>query len=188
MKPSISILNGKIWVSWGTEHSIEITQISDFRRASDGGQLPNQLTDREIEQLLKRCHKLRSPQKLSRISYAPSTLIALSLVLSVFWLGSGLMYQIQNIPFVPPISDSAELPLPVGASCSVSGSSDVIPGYNKELHSSLSKQQSNQIVEARETLENLSDVSTGVSKGTAAFGYSQSVSDAATHYSFGYGE
>lgn len=187
MKPSISLLNETIWITWGASESVEVSQISDLKRKSDNGKLPDNLSDRQLHQLLNRIHKLRSARTSSRLHCIPGALIGFALVLSVFWLGSGLMYQLQTNPVENTRSTSSDLTLPItGSSCSGGNADGLIPGYDKDLHSSFSKSQNDQRLMAKKIQGELSDVSNEIANGNVGFGYANEKSDAPTQYTFGY--
>lgn len=170
MKATISVLNEKVWITWAAFDAVEVNSVYDLQRVTDGGKLPDQLTDKEIVKVRNTIHRLRKkPSPL--VSHISRIIYSLALLLSIFWLGTGLLYQMQfgTSNSLSAVNDIKAIHAE-GVSCSAVSSRD-LPGFTKEKQASIASWQNLQLHQATKARNDLSNLNSSLSREAYTFDY-----------------
>jgi|GEM_PF-5021280 len=89
--------NNHVWVY--LHHSfthVLIEHPHQLQRLSSGGLLPNDCSDQLINDVIFGVHKIRNQSPFQPFSVAAQVIVALSIFLAVFWLGSGALFKLES--------------------------------------------------------------------------------------------
>lgn len=163
--PEISCsLNGDtVWLSWAGRGHFEIGGAKDLYRKEDGGKLPDDTSPSLLESITRRVHKARSGNRAPR-SAGPA-LFGVATILGVFWLGTGLLYEIKQNHVAMAAAAAAPCAAPVQTA-----SQAQIPGKAQDYDPELSLRNAQKLKSTVDSF-NREQQAKARSKPTYEFGY-----------------
>ena len=89
-------LNGDIWITGPGAESYLVTKPSDLQTLENDGVLPNSVSTSQLNHIIQLCQRARAEVNHTSGGRTGSIAYAVVLIMAVFFLGTGMLYEKQQ--------------------------------------------------------------------------------------------